>query len=231
MEAARIFNTGLVTAAGWKDARKSCVSIWRPYPNYVPASQPFLRDDNAGLLQLAGSHAHDCRFAVDRKRRCVGDMVDAISNSPFCTTSARNVTRKAIDGPGPHGPDPTHRRLFHLKSVAFGDCLGLRNCDRKLVDGLCADRPVTTNRRRPKGGRWITHCPARPVHDIVLGSRSLQLLVGWARPLAKISLWRRFINIVAPAARSPSASSAHCHWLAWRSRLHRSVLQIARHLC
>jgi pimeloyl-ACP methyl ester carboxylesterase len=69
--------------------------------HYVPASQPFLRDDNAGLLQ-PGRFARATMPVLLIDGGASGDMVDAISTS--IARRLPNVTRKAIDGAGHMAP-------------------------------------------------------------------------------------------------------------------------------
>eukprot|EP00919_Chromeraceae_sp_WS-2016_P063138 GHVR01149392.1.p1 GENE.GHVR01149392.1~~GHVR01149392.1.p1 ORF type:complete len:194 (+),score=48.76 GHVR01149392.1:322-903(+) len=101
MEAARIFNTGWGNSSGWEKTPEKLRQYMADRIHYVPASQPFLRDDNAGLLQ-PGRFARATMPVLLIDGGASGDMVDAISTS--IARRLPNVTRKAIDGAGHMAP-------------------------------------------------------------------------------------------------------------------------------
>lgn len=51
MEAARVFNTGWGDGSGWDATPQKLRQYMAERIHFVPASQPFLRDDSAGLLE------------------------------------------------------------------------------------------------------------------------------------------------------------------------------------
>jgi lipase len=109
MEAARIFNTGWGDGSGWEKTPQKLRQYMADRIHYVPASQPFLRDDNAGLLE-PGRFARATMPVLLIDGGASGDMVDAISTS--IARRLPKVTRKAIDGAGHMAP------ITHPQAVA-----------------------------------------------------------------------------------------------------------------
>ena len=109
MEAARIFNTGWGDGSGWEQTPEKLRQYMADRIHYVPASQPFLRDDNAGLLE-SGKFARAAMPVLLMDGGTSADMVDAISTS--IARRLPNVTRKAIEGAGHMAP------ITHPQAVA-----------------------------------------------------------------------------------------------------------------
>ncbi|AXI51837.1 MULTISPECIES: alpha/beta fold hydrolase [unclassified Sulfitobacter] len=109
MEAARIFNTGWGDGSGWEQTPEKLRQYMADRIHYVPASQPFLRDDNAGLLE-PGKFARAAMPVLLMDGGTSADMVDAISTS--IARRLPNATRKAIEGAGHMAP------ITHPQAVA-----------------------------------------------------------------------------------------------------------------
>lgn len=110
MEAARVFNTGWGDGSGWEKTPEKLRQYMADRIHFVPASQPFLRDDSAGLLE-PGQFARATMPVLLMDGATSGNLADAISTS--LQKRLPNVTRRAIEGAGHMAP------LTH--PVAFAD--------------------------------------------------------------------------------------------------------------
>ncbi|MEH6391591.1 MAG: alpha/beta hydrolase [Sulfitobacter sp.] len=109
MEAARIFNTGWGDGNGWEQTPQKLRQYMADRIHYVPASQPFLRDDSAGLL-APGKFERASMPVLLMDGATSGDMTDAISTS--LAKRLPDVTRSEIEGAGHMAP------LTHPEAVA-----------------------------------------------------------------------------------------------------------------
>ncbi len=109
MEAARIFNTGWGDGSGWDATPEKLRQYMADRIHFVPASQPFLRDDSAGLL-APGMFDRAAMPVLLMQGATSGDMADAINTS--LAKRLPDVTRVSIAGAGHMAP------LTHPKPVA-----------------------------------------------------------------------------------------------------------------
>ncbi len=115
MEAARVFNTGWGDGSGWDKTPEKLRQYMADRIHFVPASQPFLRDDSAGLLE-PGRFARATMPVLLMEGATSGDIADAISTS--LASRLPNVTRRAIEGAG-HMAPLTHPVAFANEVRAF----------------------------------------------------------------------------------------------------------------
>lgn len=108
MEAARVFNTGWGDGSGWEATPQKLRQYMADRIHFVPASQPFLRDDSAGLLQ-PGMFARATMPVLLMDGATSGDIAEAISTS--LVARLPNVTRHTIEGAG-HMAPLTHPAVF-----------------------------------------------------------------------------------------------------------------------
>ena len=109
MEAARIFNTGWGDGSGWDQTPEKLRQYMADRIHYVPASQPFLRDDSAGLLK-PGMFGRATMPVLLMDGATSGDMAFAINES--LAKRLPNVTCRTIEGAGHMAP------LTHPAAVA-----------------------------------------------------------------------------------------------------------------
>jgi len=109
MEAARVFNVGWGDGSGWEKTPEKLRQYMADRIHFVPASQPFLRDDSAGLL-VPGRFARAAMPVLLMDGATSGDIADVISTS--LERRLPNVTRRAIAGAGHMAP------LTHPTEVA-----------------------------------------------------------------------------------------------------------------
>ncbi len=109
MAAARVFNSGWGDGNGWEKTPQKLRQYMADRIHFVPASQPFLRDDSAGLLQ-DGRFARATMPVLLMDGATSGDMADAISTS--LEKRLPDVTRRVVEGAGHMAP------LTHPKAVA-----------------------------------------------------------------------------------------------------------------
>lgn len=112
MEAARVFNVGWGDGSGWDKTPQKLRQYMADRIHFVPASQPFLRDDSAGLLQ-PGRFARADMPVLLMDGATSGPIADVISTS--LQKRLPNVTRHVIAGAGHMAP------LTH--PVQFADTL------------------------------------------------------------------------------------------------------------
>ncbi len=109
MEAARVFNTGWGDGSGWANTPDKLRQYMAERIHFVPASQPFLRDDSAGLLE-PGRFARATMPVLLMEGATSGELAEAISTS--LEKRLPNVTRRVIKGAGHMAP------LTHPAAVA-----------------------------------------------------------------------------------------------------------------
>jgi pimeloyl-ACP methyl ester carboxylesterase len=109
MEAARVFNSGWGDGAGWEQTPEKLRQYMADRIHYVPASQPFLRDDSAGLLD-PGMFERATMPVLLMDGETSGDMAVAINES--LAKRLPHVTCRTIAGAGHMAP------LTHPAAVA-----------------------------------------------------------------------------------------------------------------
>ena len=109
MEAARVFNSGWGDGAGWEQTPEKLRQYMADRIHYVPASQPFLRDDSAGLLK-PGMFERATMPVLLMDGGTSGDMAFAINES--LAKRLPHVTCRTIAGAGHMAP------LTHPAAVA-----------------------------------------------------------------------------------------------------------------
>lgn len=115
MEAARVFNSGWGDGSGWEATPDKLRQYMADRIHFVPASQPFLREDSAGLLE-PGRFARADMPVLLMDGATSGKLAGLISRS--LEKRLPNVTHRLIDGAG-HMAPLTHPQAFADAVRAF----------------------------------------------------------------------------------------------------------------
>jgi lipase len=115
MEAPRVCNTRWGDGSGWEKNPEKLRQYMADRIHFAPASQPFLRDDSAGLLK-PGMFARATMPVLLMDGATSGDLANAISTS--LEARLPHVTRRIIAGAG-HMAPLTHPVDFANEARAF----------------------------------------------------------------------------------------------------------------